>query len=93
MTPTPAPDEVYFESIKSGIDALPPGTKAFLNSGQCGGLLTFRLSTQSSPLGEFYGANLQLLARFFAKYPEYADKTFLSVKVFSHPSVATSPVR
>ncbi|KAI0773744.1 NADP-dependent oxidoreductase domain-containing protein [Fomes fomentarius] len=62
MTPTPAPDEVYFEAIKSGIDALPPGTKAFLNS------------------GEFYGANLQLLARFFAKYPEYADKTFLSVK-------------
>jgi hypothetical protein len=37
-------------------------------------------------IGEFYGpnlstANLELLARFFEKYPEYADKTFLSVKV------------
>jgi pyridoxine 4-dehydrogenase len=25
-------------------------------------------------------ANLDLLARFFTKYPEYADRTFLSVK-------------
>jgi pyridoxine 4-dehydrogenase len=24
--------------------------------------------------------NLELLSRFYAKYPEYADKTFLSVK-------------
>ena len=36
--------------------------------------------------GEFYGpngsaANLELLARFFKKYPDYANKTFLSVKV------------
>lgn len=35
--------------------------------------------------GEFYGldppsANLELLARFFEKYPQYADKAFLSVK-------------
>lgn len=35
---------------------------------------------------EFYGinpptANLELLARFFEKYPEYVDKAFLSVKV------------
>jgi pyridoxine 4-dehydrogenase len=35
--------------------------------------------------GEFYGqgqspANLELLSRFFAKYPQYAEKTFLSVK-------------
>jgi pyridoxine 4-dehydrogenase len=34
---------------------------------------------------EFYDdkastANLDLLAAFFEKYPEYADKTFLSVK-------------
>jgi pyridoxine 4-dehydrogenase len=34
---------------------------------------------------EFYSntwgpENLELLGRFFAKYPEYADKTFLSVK-------------
>jgi Aldo/keto reductase family len=36
-------------------------------------------------LGEFYGqgatpANLELVARFFQKYPSYADRTFLSVK-------------
>jgi hypothetical protein len=37
-------------------------------------------------LGEFYGqnlatTNLEIIARFFEKYPDYADKTFLSVKV------------
>jgi len=38
-------------------------------------------------IGEFYGnppnetANLDLVARFFEKYPGYADKAFLSVKV------------
>lgn len=36
-------------------------------------------------LGEFYGqggsaGNLDLLAAFYEKYPECADKTFLSVK-------------
>jgi hypothetical protein len=36
--------------------------------------------------GEFYAndfgtANLDLVAAFFKKYPDYADKTFLSVKV------------
>jgi pyridoxine 4-dehydrogenase len=35
--------------------------------------------------GEFYGypeptLNLQLLNRFYTKYPEYIDKTYLSVK-------------
>ncbi|KAJ7508262.1 aldo/keto reductase [Mycena galericulata] len=30
--------------------------------------------------GEHYASNLELLSRFYAKYPEYADKTFLSVK-------------
>ena len=35
---------------------------------------------------EFYGinpptANLELVARFFEKYPQYVDKAFLSVKV------------
>ncbi|TFK29154.1 aldo/keto reductase [Coprinopsis marcescibilis] len=66
-TPNQVPDEQCFEAIKAGVDALPAGTKAFLNS------------------GEFYGqnfstSNLELLSRFYAKYPEYADKTFLSVK-------------
>ena len=52
-------------------------------------------------LGEFYGinpitANLELLARFFEKYPIYADKTFLAVKVCmsfctSHP-LSLTPV-
>ncbi|KAI0304549.1 aldo/keto reductase [Russula brevipes] len=65
--PTPVPDEEAFAAIKAGIDALPAGVKMFLNS------------------GEFYGqglttANLELLARFFETYPEYADRTFLSVK-------------
>ena len=36
--------------------------------------------------GEFYAqdfgpANLELISRFFEKYPEYAERTFLSVKV------------
>ncbi|KAJ7171673.1 aldo/keto reductase [Mycena crocata] len=57
-----------FRRYRGRHDALPAGTKAFLNS------------------GEFYAkdlgtANLEMLSRFFAKYPEYADKTFLSVKV------------
>ena len=36
-------------------------------------------------VGEFYGqgftvTNLELVARFFEKYPEYTDRAFLSVK-------------
>ncbi|KAG8721519.1 hypothetical protein FRC08_012395 [Ceratobasidium sp. 394] len=67
-TPTPPPEEQCFAAIKAGIDNAPPGVKVFLNS------------------GEFYGtppnttANLELLNRFFTKYPDYADRTFLSVK-------------
>ncbi|KAF8467029.1 NADP-dependent oxidoreductase domain-containing protein [Russula ochroleuca] len=66
-TTTPVRDEQAFAAIKGGIDALPQGVKMFLNS------------------SEFYGqglttANLELLARFFEKYPDYADRTFLSVK-------------
>ncbi|KAF7325317.1 Aldo keto reductase [Mycena venus] len=66
-TTSDSTDEVCFESIKAGIDALPAGAKMFLNS------------------GEFYSKtwgpeNLDLLNRFFTKYPDYADKTFLSVK-------------
>ncbi|PIL34136.1 hypothetical protein GSI_03847 [Ganoderma sinense ZZ0214-1] len=65
----PLPDEEAFATIKSGIDAMPAGVKMMLNS------------------GEFYGpngssANLELLARFFKKYPDYASKTFLSVKPY-----------
>ena len=36
--------------------------------------------------GEFYGnhphltANLELVSRFFEKYPDYTEKAFLSVK-------------
>ncbi|KAJ6617091.1 aldo/keto reductase [Mycena sp. CBHHK59/15] len=60
-------DEQCFESIKAGVDALPPGTKMFLNSGEF----------YSPTLGP---ENVELLSRFYAKYPEYADKTFLSVK-------------
>lgn len=42
--------------------------------------------------GEFYGndlsaANLDLLAAFFKRYPEYADRTFLSVKGGSRPGI------
>ena len=84
--PTPVPDEDAFAAIKAGIDALPPGAKMFLNSGQ----RTFipcrqSLGNSRGALGEFYGqdlsvVNLELVARFFEKYPEYAERTFLSVK-------------
>ncbi|QRV86075.1 aldo/keto reductase family protein [Ceratobasidium sp. AG-Ba] len=61
-------NEEGFEAIKAGIEAAPPGVKVFLNS------------------AEFYGpsedrtANLTLLNNFFTKYPEYAERTVLSVK-------------
>ncbi|KAG8749954.1 hypothetical protein FRC12_013138 [Ceratobasidium sp. 428] len=65
--PTPPPEAQCFEALKAGLEAAPPGAKVLLNS------------------GEFYGfnpptANLELLNRFFTKYPEYAERTFLSVK-------------
>jgi len=66
-TPNPVPYEQAFEAIKTGIDSLPPGVKMFLNSGEF-------YATDHGP------ANLDLLAAFFERYPEYADKTFLSVK-------------
>ncbi|KAI0740678.1 aldo/keto reductase [Earliella scabrosa] len=61
------PDEQAFDAIKSGVDALPSGVKMILNS------------------AEFYGkgwslGNLEMLSRFYEKYPDYAEKTFLSVK-------------
>jgi len=33
-TPTPVKDEEAFAGIKAGIDALPPGVKMLLNSGE-----------------------------------------------------------
>ncbi|KAJ7226190.1 aldo/keto reductase [Mycena rebaudengoi] len=65
--PTPVPEEQCFESIKAGVDALPAGAKAFLNSAEFYAM-------------DFGTLNLEMLSRFYAKYPEYADKTFLSVK-------------
>jgi len=61
------PDEQCFESIKAGLDLADPGEKIILNS------------------AEFYGyappeANLELLNRFFTKYPEYRDRAFIAVK-------------
>jgi len=66
-TPNPTPAEQAFEAFKTAIDLVPQGQKLFINS------------------GEFYGhnprtANLELIARFFTKYPELADRCFLSVK-------------
>jgi pyridoxine 4-dehydrogenase len=71
-TPDPVPDEQCFEAIKAGVDALPPGARMFLNG------------------GEFYGhnmstTNLEMISRFFEKYPEYVDRTFLSIKGGSLP--------
>ncbi|EIM90156.1 aldo/keto reductase [Stereum hirsutum FP-91666 SS1] len=70
--PDPVSDEVAFEAIKTGLDSLPAGAKMLLNS------------------SEFYGinprtANVELVARFFEKYPSYVDKAFLSVKGGSKP--------
>ncbi|KAG1891275.1 Aldo/keto reductase [Suillus subluteus] len=77
-TPEPVPDEQCFEAIKAGVDALPPGTKMFLNG------------------GEFYGhnlatTNLEMIARFFEKYPDYVDKTFLSIKGGLKPGTVPLP--
>jgi len=66
-TPEPVPDEQCFEAIQASIGSVPAGSKMILNS------------------GEFYGiepstANLELVSRFFTKYPDLADRAFLSVK-------------
>lgn len=59
--------------------------------------------TQGSPeltrsLGEFYGhnlstSNLEMIARFFEKYPEFVDRTFLSIKVGKESSKPPLPTR
>lgn len=84
-TPHPVDDEECFKSIKAGVDALPSGTKAFLNSGASHNLQHPYRSWSGKTIGEFYArdsgtGNLEMLSRFFAKYPDYAEKTFLSVK-------------
>jgi pyridoxine 4-dehydrogenase len=47
-------------------------------------------------LGEFYAqdlgtGNLEMLSRFYAKHPEYVDRTFLSVKGGLDISAGLSP--
>ncbi|KAI0334954.1 aldo/keto reductase [Cubamyces sp. BRFM 1775] len=71
--PVPIPDEEAFETIKAGVDTLPPGVKMLLNGG------AFYANDGST-------LNLELLSRFYAKYPEYAEKTFLSVKGACKPN-------
>ncbi|KAI9067114.1 aldo/keto reductase [Trametes sanguinea] len=75
----PISDEEAFETIKAGVDALPSGVKMFLNSG------AFYANDAST-------ANLEMLARFYTKYPEYAERTFLSVKHRSRPSHLIVPL-
>ncbi|KAL1939742.1 hypothetical protein VTO73DRAFT_9775 [Trametes versicolor] len=65
--PKPVSDEQAFEAIKAGLDTLPAGAKLILNSAQ------------------FYGPgmsthNLEIVSRFFEKYPEYTERAFLMVK-------------
>jgi pyridoxine 4-dehydrogenase len=48
-------------------------------------LLLCKIHQRFMSTAELYGpglsvANLELVARFFEKYPEYADRSFLSVK-------------
>ncbi|KAG8908121.1 hypothetical protein FRB99_000149 [Tulasnella sp. 403] len=76
-TSQPTPDDQAFETIKTAISSVPEDHKVILNS------------------GEFYGinpreANLQLLARFFEKYPELADRCILSVKGGTSPTDLTT---
>lgn len=83
-TPQQVPDEQCFESIKAGVDALPAGVKAILNAGMYDRDMHSQ-ATIHRLAGEFYAhdlgtANLEMLSRFYAKYPDYAAKTFLSVK-------------
>ncbi|KAI0337069.1 aldo/keto reductase [Trametopsis cervina] len=66
-TPNHVPDEQCFAAIRAGVDLCPPGVKMMINSAEF----------YSDDIGP---ANLEMLSRFFEKYPEYADKIFLSVK-------------
>jgi pyridoxine 4-dehydrogenase len=61
----PLEDEVAFGAMKAAIDA----GATFWNAGATYGI---------GPNGELL--NIELIARFFDKYPQLADKVFLSVK-------------
>ena len=83
---TPVPDEEAFAAIKAGIDTLPPSMKVFLNSGRWALFNTVRPVTlnlhvllQPSSIVTTWALRIWN-ARFFEKFPEYADRTFLSVK-------------
>ncbi|PRP86201.1 hypothetical protein PROFUN_05717 [Planoprotostelium fungivorum] len=71
------PDEQAFETIKSAVDA----GCTLLNGG------TF-YNRPDQPL-----SNLKLIRRFYEKYPEYVDKTILSVKGCLTPSFAPTGTR
>jgi pyridoxine 4-dehydrogenase len=79
------PYEQAFEAIKAGIDSLAQGVKMVLNSG--GHLERYlRSLLRLACTAEFYDnnrsiTNIDLISAFFEKYPDYADKVFLSVKV------------
>jgi hypothetical protein len=57
----------------------------FINSGKQQVLSSVQFMADV-PLGEFYAhdlktGNLEMISRFFERYPDYADRAFLSVKV------------
>lgn len=87
------PDEQAFEAIKAGLDLVQPGEKVLLNSGKSllHPILNHLKSYTIWVPAEFYGhtprtANLEMLARFFAQYPEYKERAFLSVKGGTGPT-------
>lgn len=58
----------------------------FLNGGERQPPAFIRFVPDTIYIGVFYGhngatTNLELIARFFEKYPEYSDRAFLSIKV------------
>lgn len=79
--------EQAFEAIKAGIDSLPQGVKMLLNGGTGLGRDFWALLTRTLLCtAEFYDenasiTNIDLISAFFEKYPDYADKVYLSVKV------------
>ena len=87
-TPNPVPYDQAFDAIKTAIDAMPTGVKLFINSGEFTTVYLLGPRTNNTfhiSVGDFYGydrpsANLDLLAAFYEEHPEYADRTFLSVK-------------